>query len=111
MISEKIRRRTVLALVERMGIGMLAAAAWPWGASAQGQRKNALVIGWDISDSKYMDPAARDRDVNLHAAARILRSAGDDAARRLFAIQTAARDDAGNRPPTARDFASICARG
>ena len=56
MISEKIRRRTVLALVERMGIGMLAAAAWPWGASAQGQRKNALVIGWDISDSKYMDP-------------------------------------------------------
>ena len=56
MSSEKIQRRAVLALAERMGIGMLAAAARPWGAWAQGQRKNALVIGWDISDSKYMDP-------------------------------------------------------
>src|SRR5262249_53489432 len=56
MISEKIQRRAVLALAEQMGVGMLAAAAWPWGALAQGQRKSVLVIGWDISDSKYMDP-------------------------------------------------------
>ena len=55
MVSHPIGRRAALDYAGRFAAALFAGAALPADGNAQA-RRNVLVIGWDISDAKYLTP-------------------------------------------------------